>query len=81
MSWTFFMVTQFIARPIGVFSVSYLSNGEIIPYSGWGLAVWAVIIIASLTAIYLAGKYNKEIEDFIKKLFKKDKAKADKTQK
>ena len=72
MSWTFFMVTQLIARPIGIFSVSYLSNGEIIPYHGWGLAVWAVIIIASLTLIYLAGKYNKEIEKFINKLFKKE---------
>ena len=72
MSWTFFMVTQFIARPIGIFSVSYLSNGEIIPYHGWGLAVWAAIIIVSLTLIYLAGKYNKEIEKFINKLFKKE---------
>lgn len=73
MSWTFFMVTQFIARPIGIFSVSYLSSGEIIPYSGWGFVVWAVIIIASFVLIYLAGRYNKQIENFINKLFKKDK--------
>ena len=64
MSWTFFMVTQFISRPIGIFSVSYLTSGEIIPYSGWGLAVWAVIIIASLTLIYLSIKYNRKIENF-----------------
>ena len=74
MSWTFFMTTQFIARPIGIFSVSYLSNGELIPYSGWGLVVWAIIIILSFTLIYLAGKYNKEIEKFINKLFKKEKS-------
>lgn len=73
MSWTFFMVTQFISRPIGIFSVSYLTSGEIIPYSGWGLAVWAVIIIASLTLIYLSIKYNRQIENFIKNLFKKNK--------
>ncbi len=73
MSWTFFMLTQFIARPIGIFSVSYLSSGEVIPYHGWGLAVWAVIIIVSIILIYLAGKYNKEIEKFINKLFKKNK--------
>ena len=73
MSWTFFMVTQFIARPIGIFTVSYLSSGEIIPYSGWGLVVWAVIIITSFVLIYLAGRYNKQIENFINKLFKKDK--------
>ena len=73
MSWTFFMVTQFISRPIGIFSVSYLTSGEIIPYSGWGLAVWAVIIIASLTLIYLSIKYNRQIENFIKNLFKQNK--------
>ena len=73
MSWSFFMVTQFIARPIGIFTVSYLSSGEIIPYSGWGLVVWAVIIIASFVLIYLAGRYNKQIENFINKLIKKDK--------
>ena len=73
MSWTFFMVTQFISRPIGIFSVSYLTSGEIIPYSGWGLVIWAVIIIASLTLIYLSIKYNRQIENFIKNLFKKNK--------
>ena len=73
MSWTFFMVTQFISRPIGIFSVSYLTSGEIIPYSGWGLVIWAVIIIASLTLIYLSIKYNRKIENFIKNLFKKNK--------
>ena len=71
MSWTFFMVTQLIARPIGIFSVSYLSNGEIIPYSGWGLVVWAVIIIVSFLLIYLTSKYNKEIENYINKALNK----------
>ena len=71
MSWTFFMVTQLIARPIGIFSVSYLSNGEIIPYSGWGLVVWAVIIIVSFLLIYLTSKYNQEIENYINKTLNK----------
>lgn len=78
MSWTFFMVTQFVTRPIGIFSVSYLSSGEIIPYSGWGLVVWAFIIIISLLLIYLATKYNKEIENFIKNIFKKTNKKSSK---
>lgn len=71
MSWTFFMVTQLVTRPIGIFSVSYLSNGEIIPYSGWGLVVWAVIIILSFLLIYLTSKYNKQIENFINKTLNK----------
>ncbi len=69
MSWTFFMVTQFISRPIGIFMLSYFSSGEIIPFQGWGLIVWAIIAIIAIIAIYLSSKYNKQIEKFFKKLF------------
>ena len=51
MSWTFFMVTQFITRPIGIFSVSIFSSGNLIPYHGWGLIVWAVIFILAFLLI------------------------------
>lgn len=71
MSWTFFTVTQLVTRTIGVFTMSYLSAGDIIPYHGWGLYVWAFIGLLSLLAIYLTTKYNKQIEAFIYKLFKK----------
>ncbi len=80
MSWTFFMVTQLVTRPISIFLVSYLSSGQVIPYHGWGLIVWAIIIISSLVLIYLSSKYNDKIESFIKNLFKKDK-KIEKNQK
>lgn len=73
MSWTFFMLTQLISRPIGIFSVSYLSSGDIIPYDGWGLVVWGVIILISILLIYFSTKYNKKIENFINKKFKKQK--------
>lgn len=73
MSWMFFMTTQLITRPIGIFLVSYFSSGEIIPYHGWGLIVWGIIILISVIAIYLSSKYSQNIENFIKKLLKKDK--------
>ena len=73
MSWTFFMTTQLITRPIGIFLVSYLSSGQIIPYHGWGLIVWGIIIFISLFAIYLSMKYNETIEKTIKKIFNKQK--------
>ncbi len=71
MSTTFFMVTQFITRPIGIFAVSYLTSGQIIPYHSWGLVVWGLLIILSLTLIILSTKYNKQIEDFINNKLKK----------
>lgn len=69
MSWTFFMVTQFITRPIGIFSVSVFSSGNLIPYQGWGLIVWAVIFIFAIFLIYLSNKYSQNIEDFLKSIF------------
>lgn len=71
MSWTFFMMTQLLTRPISIFLVSFFSSGQIIPYHGWGLIVWAIIIIASVVLLYLSSKYNEKIETFIKKLFAK----------
>lgn len=71
MSWSFFMVTQLITRPIGIFLVSYFSSGQVIPYHGWGLIVWGVLIIMSLILIYLSSKYSDKIEKFIKNLFRK----------
>ena len=73
MSWRFFMITQLITRPIGIFLVSYFSSGQIIPYHGWGIIVWAMIIIASTILLYLSSKYNRQIENFIQNLFSKNK--------
>ena len=78
MSWTFFMLTQIFTRTIDIFTMSYLSGGDIIPYSGWGLYVWALIAIASVLAIYFSTKYNKQIESFIYKIFKKKTVKNEK---
>lgn len=71
MSWTFFVVTQFLTRPVGIITTAYFSSGEIIPYHGWGLIVWAVIIIVALALIILTTKYKTQIENFIGKLFKR----------
>lgn len=71
MSWAYFMLTQFISRPIGIFLMSYLSSGEIIPFYGWGLGVWAVLAVAAVTLIYFSYKYNDKIEKFFFSLFKK----------
>ncbi len=73
MSTTFFMVTQLISRPIGIFVLSYFSSGQIIPYHGWGIVAWVIIGILSIVAIYLTSKYNKQIENFVKNIFKKKK--------
>ena len=74
MKWSFFMTTQLIVRPISIFLVSYFSSGQLIPYHGWGLIVWGVIIVVSVVLLYLSSKYNQQIENFIKKITTKKKS-------
>lgn len=73
MSWAFFVVTNLLTRPIGIFLTSYLGSGEIIPYHGWGLGVWAIIIVAVAILMWLTTKYEANIESTLVKIFKKDK--------
>ena len=49
---TFFIITT-LTRPIGVIFMCIFGSGQIIPYSGWGLVVWGIIIIAAISFIIL----------------------------
>ena len=73
MSWTFFTVTNLIARPIGVFTVSYFGSGHLIPYHGWGLIVWGILIVLIIAVLILSYKYQKQIENFLLKAFRNKK--------
>ena len=73
MSWAFFVLTNLITRPIGIFVTSYLGSGELIPYHGWGLVVWAIILVAVGILMWLVTKYDKRIENFFVRLFRKNK--------
>lgn len=71
MSWAFFVITNLLTRPIGIFLTSYLGSGQIIPYHGWGLAVWAIILVAVGILMWLVTKYDDRIEKTLMRLFRK----------
>ena len=71
MSWAFFVITNLLTRPIGIFLTSYLGSGQIIPYHGWGLAVWAIILVAVGILMWLVTKYDDRIEKVLMRLFRK----------
>ena len=73
MSWTFFTLTNLIARPVGIFTVSYFGSGHLIPYHGWGLIVWAILIVLIIAVLILAYKYQKQIENFLLRIFRSKK--------
>lgn len=70
MSWSFFCITNLISRPIAIFMTCYLGSGDIIPYHGWGLLVWAVLIFVAIVVLILSIKFRTQIENFVSNLFK-----------
>lgn len=71
MSFKFFLITNLITRPIVYVTLCFFGSGSIIPYSGWGLIVWAILIIIGLILFYLSYKFQPQIENFVEKLGKK----------
>ena len=46
----------------------FLGSGILIPFSGWGIPVWIVLIALMGIAFYLSWKYQKQIENFVTSL-------------
>ncbi len=67
----FFTVTMLITRPLGIIPTCYLGSGTLIPYSGWGLIVWGILISLMVVLIVLSWKYQDRIEQFTSKISEK----------
>lgn len=71
MSTKFFLITNLITRPIGIICICFIGSGTLIPYHGWGLIVWAIMIVAIIILFILSIKYQSKIEKFVDKLARK----------
>ncbi len=71
MSYRFFATTILLTRPIGIVMTCYLGSGDVIPFSGWGIPVWCVLIILMIIAFWIAYKYKDKIEIIINKFVQK----------
>ena len=71
MDWKFFIIANLISRPISIGCLCFFGSGSIIPFSGWGIPVWIVLIIAGIILFYLSVKFQPQIEDFIVKIANK----------
>lgn len=60
------------ARSIGVAGVSYFGSGTIIPFNGWGLIVWAIIIATVVTVAIIIFINKTYINTFLKKFTSKN---------
>ena len=68
MDWKFFLITNLITRPISIGLTCFFGSGDIIPFSGWGIPVWIVLVALAIVVMYLSIKYQPQIENFINKL-------------
>lgn len=71
MSFTFFFWTNVLARGLGIACAVFFGSGAVIPFTGWGLFVWVLILIFIAMLFYFSVKYKEKIDNVIKKFFKK----------
>lgn len=76
MSWMSFSWVTILTRPIGVICMSYFGSGKLIPFTGWGIYVWCVILVLAVAMVYVTYRYQDTMQDFVlNKIFKRNKAK------
>lgn len=71
MDYGYFSLAVLLSRPWGLAATCFLGSGEIIPFRGWGIAVWAAIIIILAVGFFLINRYNDKLVAFFNKLTKK----------
>jgi len=71
MTFKFFTITNLITRPIGIICICFLGSGTLIPYSGWGLIVWPILLVLLVVLFILSIKYQDKIEKFVDNLSSK----------
>lgn len=71
MSFPFFLWTNVIARGIGVATTVFFGSGAVIPFHGWGLFVWGIILVFVAILFYLSIKYRDKLDEVSRAFFKK----------
>lgn len=71
MSFTFFIISMTIIRPIIIAIYCFFGSGVIIPFSGWGIPVWIAIFAVIIVLSVLYFKNREKIENFITRKFRK----------
>lgn len=67
-----FFLLQVFSRTIGVLTTILITKGVVsIPFYGWWLLLWAVIIVLVIVLFILTIKYSDKIEAFIMKIIDK----------
>lgn len=77
MTYRFFINCVLIARPISIFCLCFVGSGSIIPFSGWGIPVWIVMLLSLAVLMIFSIKKQNEIEKWLGRLNTKIKVMQD----
>lgn len=79
MKFSYFLWVNLITRPIVLACTCFFGSGQIIPFSGWGIPVWIILILAGIAVFILSFKYQPQIENWVTRLGEKLSRKKKKT--
>jgi len=60
-----FLLISVFARGVGLATISFFGSGKIIPFSGWGIAVWIAIAIIMISTLFLAFKKREKLKQIL----------------
>lgn len=60
-----FLLISVFARGVGLATISFFGSGKIIPFSGWGIAVWSMIACVVVAILIIAFKKRDKIKQFL----------------
>ena len=61
-----FLLISIFARGVGLATISFFGSGKIIPFSGWGIAVWLMIAVLVIIMLAVALKNKEKIKQFLR---------------
>lgn len=73
MNFWFFLITIVVVRPFIIAAYCYLGSGTVIPFSGWGIAVWIAIFAVCILLAVLSFKYQDRVEKWLVNKFTRGK--------
>lgn len=73
MNFPFFLVTMILVRPLVIAAYCFLGSGTLIPFSGWGIAVWIAIFAVCIVLAVLSFKYQDRFEKWLIDKFSRNK--------
>lgn len=63
MTYRFFIIVNLITRPIIFAGIVFFAGGYIIPFSGFGIVLWIIVVLVMAVLFYLSIRYQKQIEN------------------